>query len=173
MGSERQKEGGWGEEKESTCMHVQLVLGTSANISSLKRVCSAFAEVLIVSDLLCSWFINKRISGTWLCCFTSPVTASSKPHFIPSIIHPPHEGFFFLSSFFFFLAVAVTELQHPLRGKRLPTESFLCSDFSQRTHEAYFVATYGQGGMHIFLKLCTFKTGNCVTSAALFFFFFP
>lgn len=102
MGSERQKEGGWGEEKESTCMHVQLVLGTSANISSLKRVCSAFAEVLIVSDLLCSWFINEWISGTWLCCFTSPVTASSKPHFTPSIIRPPHEGFSFLSFLIFF-----------------------------------------------------------------------
>lgn len=90
--------------------------------------------------------------------------------------HPSSSWGLFLSfflHFFFFLAVAVTELQHPLWGKRLPTESFLCSDFSQRTHEAYFVATYGQGGMHIFLKLCTFKTGNCVTSAALFFFFFP
>jgi len=55
-----------------------------------------------------------------------------------------------MRAFIFLLAIAVTEQQHSLLGKRLPTESFLCLAFSQRTHGAYFVATYGQGGMHIF-----------------------
>lgn len=49
-----------------------------------------------------------------------------------------------------FLALAVPEQQHPLLSKRLPTESLLCLDFSQMTQGAYFVATYGQGGMHNF-----------------------
>lgn len=105
-----------------------------------------FAVVLIGSDLFCSWF--KWISGTWLCCFTSTVTASSKPHFTPSAFHPAHEGFFIF--FFFLLTGAVTEQQQPLLSRRLSVESFLCLDFSQRTHGAYFMATYGQGGMHIF-----------------------